>query len=392
MKTPFFSRHLHNTLNCLSVLGISSVLLAGCTTTRQLSTDQSLFVTAGGPQNCIYSAQQVACWGWNFYGGTGVTEGPSESSPRLWEQEFTNISSLSLGTNHGCLVDGGAVKCWGWNQYGQVDGHPSSLVRSPIKSVQLPEVALGVSSQGSHSCAWTDKNSIYCWGKNFYGQLASKDKQEKGPVKIHGIPSTFKIERVEAHYHHSCALSNNQLWCWGWNEMGQVGAKKRSMSVQRVRLPEGKIENFALGAFHTCASVGKKLLCWGRNDLGQIGLADRKNYFVPTTVVENKSISSLHAGYKHTCYTHNEDLYCTGWNLAGQLGYATDSDHSSAFKKVDFHLPENARVFAGYAHNCYQDGNRFYCWGTNRFGQLGVRDMNMSMRPLEVSTSHLKFK
>jgi alpha-tubulin suppressor-like RCC1 family protein len=349
-----------------------------------------LKLVAGGPHNCFFSKTEVWCWGWNYYSALGVDTNKTLQAlkPHKLEQNFSDIQMLSLGTNHGCLVDSKKVWCWGWNKFNQASAVASDSTINKPTPILLPFATSKVSSVGSHSCALLENNQIYCWGKNFYGQTGQRPAQEPahGAFKVEGLPQG-RITDIKSNYHHNCAKAENELWCWGWNEMGQLGDKDGlSWQPRRVTLPDGTLHSFALGSFHTCAVIRESAYCWGRNDLGQIGLKDRGNHFEPRLVSGKDRVLEIHAGYKHTCYRTEKELKCTGWNLAGQLGYETKDDHSLSFQPVKIKIKPHDKLTFGYAHNCLKREDQFYCWGTNRFGQLGVGKINSSLRPIKIDT------
>src|SRR5690606_26790086 len=75
--------------------------------------------------------------------------------------------------------------------------------------------------------------------------------------------------------HHMCALDERgQVWCWGDNSDGQLGASKpaSTSSPRRVRLPRPVVQ-LSAGSAHTCAITDTgELYCWGRNQEGQLGV------------------------------------------------------------------------------------------------------------------------
>ena len=60
-------------------------------------------------------------------------------------------------------------------------------------------------------------------GSNQGGQLGTRDATTPtGRRRWSGLPEG--IARVDTGYYHSCALtSEGVIWCWGYNEHGQVG-------------------------------------------------------------------------------------------------------------------------------------------------------------------------
>jgi alpha-tubulin suppressor-like RCC1 family protein len=85
---------------------------------------------------------------------------------------------------------------------------------------------------------------------------------------------------------HTCALVDDEVWCWGDNRHGQLGDgttedRAEPVRVQGLddakwveagggprRLPDDSSESRA----HTCAlRADDRFVCWGDNDQGQLG-------------------------------------------------------------------------------------------------------------------------
>jgi alpha-tubulin suppressor-like RCC1 family protein len=82
------------------------------------------------------------------------------------------VAEVALGDRHSCArKEGGTLWCWGYNDYGQLgDGttvHKSSPGGVPALGTAVVEVALG----GHQSCARKEDGSLWCWGRNDFGQL-----------------------------------------------------------------------------------------------------------------------------------------------------------------------------------------------------------------------------
>lgn len=95
---------------------------------------------------------------------------------------------------------------------------------------------------------------------------------------------------------------------WGRNDHGQVGGKEEAPRPKRLELPEalkkeGGVKQLTVGAEHNVALSAKgNLWCWGWNEHGQLGVGDIEDRFDPSPIhsvpqVEEGSIHSLVSGY-----------------------------------------------------------------------------------------------
>ena len=87
---------------------------------------------------------------------------------------------------------------------------------------------------------------------------------------------------------HSCALvESGHVWCWGWNQFGQLGdgtTENRSVPVQVTGL--GRVTALALGEGHSCAlRTTGRVFCWGENEAGQLGNGSTADSLSPVRVV-----------------------------------------------------------------------------------------------------------
>jgi alpha-tubulin suppressor-like RCC1 family protein len=89
------------------------------------------------------------------------------------------------------------VKCWGWNAAGQL-GYGTTTDRStPIDAGQPTDrrsnfgrslVVGSIAAGGRHTCAVTIEGDIWCWGRNEEGQLGAGRMANRGaPGYVRGL-------------------------------------------------------------------------------------------------------------------------------------------------------------------------------------------------------------
>ena len=172
-------------------------------------------------------AGTVHCWGNN----TEVQVGQEDPKPPYPKPAMVvtgeRAASLSLGVAHSCMVTSTdeAVACWGNNllagQLGRPEGFKQS--RFPLK-VNLPGPVTRVTAGFTHTCALLKDARAVCWGGNEFGQLGPNE--EKGPFKHMPVPVELPggIAQIHAGSFHTCAVTNlDVMYCWGKNETGQLG-------------------------------------------------------------------------------------------------------------------------------------------------------------------------
>src|SRR5262249_6631134 len=123
--------------------------------------------------------------------------------------------------------------CWGFNYDGQLGngmlGGPACTggVCQPlpvqVSALGTTVVEVATSTIGRHTCARTVAGTLWCWGKNDWGQLGNgTTTNSPSPVQINALGTN--VVEVAVGGSHTCARkSDNSLWCWGINEDGELG-------------------------------------------------------------------------------------------------------------------------------------------------------------------------
>lgn len=282
-------------------------------------------ITAGYHHTCALTTTGIAyCWGGSGtnYGqlGNGSTNNSSIPTP-VHMPANTLFTQISAGYYHTCAVSTtDKVYCWGAakpdSNLGQL-GNDSigfnhthdSKTPSPVNQ---PKGALfdQVSAGKYHSCALTTKGVAYCWGghghRNHFGQNGANEPTT-APIRVNNpenVKTILNNERIEivpnightcthgegkiyCHFiqistghTHTCAINlDEQAFCWGSNQYGQLGNGTNTSSNRQsaVIMPDNvKFVQIDAGEAYTCAlSTKNQVYCWGDNDNGQLGNGQR---------------------------------------------------------------------------------------------------------------------
>ncbi|MBK6756474.1 MAG: cadherin-like domain-containing protein [Moraxellaceae bacterium] len=191
-----------------------------------------------------------------------------------------DLQSLSAKQDSTCVVTStGIVKCWGVNDFGQLgDGTTQAFKNMPVTVTNLSgakQVAMGY----NHACAITQTGTVSCWGDNNNGQLGDGTQTQRlQATPVLGLAA--KATQLALTYQSSCALlETGNIQCWGSNSQGELGVGKqitpiRSLSPQTLTLGSNlKAKRIVAGKNHLCAiSQNDSLFCWGANEVGQLGI------------------------------------------------------------------------------------------------------------------------
>lgn len=296
------------------------------------------------------------------------------------------IESAQAGPWSGCLhKTAGAAQCWGLNY--------TSAPTNIAGISDVVEVAPGY----LHTCARKSDGTVWCWGDNTYGQLGDGTNDDSPtPVQVRAlsgsgsVPLTNAIQ-IDAGENYACALrADHTIWCWGRNFDGQLGSGDNSdRNIARRVLGIANALQVATGAWHACALRASGVSCWGYNRYGGLGdgTTTSRNQPVPVAITDVVEVS---AGYKHSCARKSDGtLWCWGRNADGQLGNGANADTAAPVQVLAATgnaITTAANVSAGAYHSCatLADGTA-RCWGYNAYGQLGNGATSSTNRAVEVS-------
>jgi alpha-tubulin suppressor-like RCC1 family protein len=171
------------------------------------------------------------CWGSNVDDalGVGPAIGAQSSTPvevTALGAVFNSPTAVGVGVHHSCAIKAdGTLWCWGRNDNGQLGDGTTTSQSTPVQVTALGAEVNGVSvsASGAFTCATvTEGRTMYCWGRNDYGQLGDGTTTERHtPVRV--LVRGYSRE-IGAGRDHACSWQGDEtLWCWGRNDHGQIG-------------------------------------------------------------------------------------------------------------------------------------------------------------------------
>lgn len=245
---------------------------------------------------------------------------------------------------------------------------PISCVAGACGTVQ--SLALGA----DHSCFATDQSEVWCWGKNDLGQLGLGSADG---LAHHQPERTLAIgKKLAASAGHACAYDpvGVGMTCWGDDAQKQLGrgatgggftASPSPVTWQAA--PPSSVDSFATGPGFTLLSWGSLLFSAGDNSLLQFGSSFPASSDV-FTMTAMPAPGSLSAGTGHACGIDTDlNIQCWGGNARGQALAAASASEllgPTVLGPADF-------LAAGGDNTCFHKQGTLYCAGDNTFGQLG---------------------
>ncbi len=280
---------------------------------------------------------------------------------------------LALGDSHTCALTGaGAVMCWGDNTYFQLgDGSTQFERLTPVPVLGLTPNVIFIASGGRRTCAVTSDGTVWCWGGS------ATDLAARTPAPTAGLKN---VRSIAIGSQHSCAvIASGATQCWGANPAGQIGnggggvfAPFVSQAITVTGLTSNSVMA-AVGLNHSCALLNNGLAyCWGANNLGQMG--SPVGSVLPVDVRAVDPLSAITAGKDFACglTTTGMAMFCWGDDAFGQLGNGIEAGGFRARQIVSLTMPI-AAISAGRDHACaVTSSGAGFCWGNNSAGQLGI--------------------
>jgi alpha-tubulin suppressor-like RCC1 family protein len=239
------------------------------------------------------------CWGNNSLGQLGIGSrtgpeacGPGQQTPSACSTIPVAVAgarvytSLTLGTEHACaLTDAGAAYCWGDNPYGQLGDETTTDRLVPV-AVAGGLTFVSISAGATHTCGVTSDGSAYCWGESSRGSLGHgaftgpevcqigdsfSRACSTSPVRVSGSETWTAVSAGDGH---TCALSSTgAAYCWGQNDLGQLGVGTTQNSASPAAVLGGlTFANLTTGGLHSCGVTTTNVAyCWGSNEHFALG-------------------------------------------------------------------------------------------------------------------------
>ncbi|XP_072258851.1 RCC1 domain-containing protein 1 [Pyxicephalus adspersus] len=179
-------------------------------------------------------------------------------------------------------------------------------------TLQAQRIALG----NEHVVLLTSDGKILTWGAGRHGQLGHGDVEDVWEPRIVEALHGVTMKEVAAGGWHSASISEGgDVYCWGWNESGQLGLPSKTLAQERESPADVCTED--------------------DNDEDNEYIAVQSFPALIDLPQESEALK-ISCGSRHTAaVTRSGELYTWGWGRHGQLGHGDmkSSDHP---RHVDF--------------------------------------------------------
>lgn len=342
-------------------------------------------------------SNSLYCWGDNTYGQIGDGTTTQRHTPTLVQLPVraatigstaytVNVSAVSAGSEHVCAIMSGVVgyggsmayvdhgvACWGLASSGQIgSGYVTSIWGNYYP---YPNLVTSGPTSGAYSIAagWLNSCALYtvsgvnklsCWGTNSYDQNGSATQ-----VGVSYLDSP------------SAALT-------GFTDSGTDYS--------------GLLDSVQIGNVVSCATSGKRTWCWGDEQMGELGNGVVSTASTPTPQLLAYDTVAAPGGYQgflatmRLTGTNTYTPYSFGDGGQGEMGNGTTTTNNTwattptVSGGIAITTSLAGTLSAGGGHTCFiapsGSGTGFTCWGNNDYGQLGNGTTTNALHPILVSS------
>jgi alpha-tubulin suppressor-like RCC1 family protein len=348
-------------------------------------------LAAGGEHTCALRADgSMWCWGGGSDGMLGDGTTPfSRTAPGPVPDLGNDVLRIGSGLYHTMAITSDhSLWLWGSNNLYQLGDGTTQDRHVPWRSFTLVGTVAAVAAGQQNTCALKTDGTVWCWGKNYYGQVGDGTTMDRTiPVQVKGLGDTVADISYTPDGDMGCARKlDGSLWCWGTppphSYMDPV------TSPEQVTSLGNSVAQVAVGGVMICVrKMDGTLWCWGFNNSDSIG--DGTTVYRPAPVqvtTLGNTVVDVSAGTDHACARKADGtLWCWGWNVEGQLGNGTTMA-SPLPLQVEALGDQVVEVVCSSERTCARkaDGT-VWCWGAVATGELVVGPIPMSATPIQIS-------
>ena len=287
---------------------------------------------------------------------------------------FKNVFTFTEGTC--AITEQDQVWCW---------GRRGALGLRSWSAAPLAPSGRFVSMSGDWgtACLLGTDAAVYCVGEDRFGVRSADSSQRaeilRTPARLTRGPlvGEKRFRAVSAEANVACAVTETgEVWCWGRNRNGEFGNGSRSEQLVDVESParlasQVRFVDVGVSQKHACALTDDGgLWCWGTNEYGQLGDGTTTDRFLPARVSGGHRFRSFAIDSSGTCGVElNGEALC--WGGPYQIG-----DGTTAQRTVPTPVAGDLRWRMLARHGVQACGltedGLAYCWGRGIDGVLGT--------------------
>jgi len=303
------------------------------------------------------------------------------------------MAARGFGWLYKAVTGGSGYSAWAWgqNSQGQLGLNDTTIRSSPVQIGTASDVSF-ITAGGEFSAYIKTDGTLWMWGNNSNGQLGqSNTTNVSSPVQV-GTSTNWAFISCSALYAVRAIKTDGTLWCWGSNNLGQLGLGDTTNRSSPVQV--GTLTNWSKAAggnqFSLFIKTDGTIWSTGINTGGQLGLNDlAPNRSSPTQIGTGTNWASIGAvsasGY---AITTGGTLWTWGTNTSGQLGLGDTTTRSSPVQVGSLTTWATVQRDGGSSSvAALRTDGTLWMWGSNSFGQLGQNNKTNASSPVQVGSA-----
>jgi alpha-tubulin suppressor-like RCC1 family protein len=204
---------------------------------------RNFWIAAGAHHTCVVrETNRPMCWGSGQSGEIGDGRQDATNRPTVVGGAAVSVTRMALGFRSTfAVLSDGAVAAWGLNSSNQLGDGDIENRALPALVTALGSDNVDVVAGNVYACALKRNGSVFCWGTGASGELGQGSLNPvRQPTRIDAL-GTDVIEIVAGDAHTCVRKRDGSLWCWGRNNFGQSNGADPSASPlhtpTRIPLP-----------------------------------------------------------------------------------------------------------------------------------------------------------
>ena len=254
----------------------------------------------------------------------------------------------------------------------------SAIITCFIQYAAIAQCWQKIAVGGNHNLALKTDNTLWTWGSNNVGQLGNGNNINSNiPIKIGNATNWSQIAAGVSGDHSLAIKTDGTLWAWGYNFYGQLGDGTSANRNAPIQIGVDADWSYISAGLHYSLALKTNgtIWAWGRNNSGQLGigsnLAPNDIKLIPTQVGTATDWVKIIAGDAHSlAIKANGTLWAWGFNLYGQLGNGLNTDR---LIPTQIGTATNwSQIAGGDGHTvALKTDSTLWTWGDNQYLQLG---------------------
>ena len=289
----------------------------------------------------------------------------------------------------------------------RVDAYATGAPAESTADLLVRSADIGISNE--FFCVIRD-GGLECWGKNEFGQLGDGTMDARTVANRYRLPAPLNagVTQVTTANRGTCAVANEQVYCWGLRQeyLYDPVTRRDSTTNHRETLPVpvkeasgallDRVVGIAINGYWRCAlredpskdAAKRSVWCWGYN-IGGLGFgvpqgtpAQLGRYSEGAVKILEGNISavSLGSGIANAACVIMADTRVQCWGgtgARGQLGRGDTLTTEEQVFKPAYVLDEGGQmgdavaIASGNGQHCVlKSVHSVHCWGSNASGSL----------------------